>query len=435
MPTYSVTHLIAAALSATVLVPTAVATRPVPVCCAVGLTYGKAPTAELTWPMAPEQPRVRYLGSLSSEADLGKPKGGFSLLRSMITGSQTSIMSVQRPYAAYVDAKQRMYVSDGSRRAVVLFDPGTGKSELIGKSGAGRLAKPMGLAGDANGNLYVADQSGRRVVAFAPDGSFLRAYGGTSVLLNPVGVAVDSTAGIVYVADSYLHQVLAFRQSDATLIRRLGRNVGDLEAKKRATGLNAQSAAIHGEPKTVAEKQIVASDIRATEVMGHSPTDNLEPRDLTENRGGKPGEFRYPSFLAVGGDGTLYVSDGMNARVQTFDRKGTFIRQIGGAGQTPGHFARPKGVAVDRAGQVYVADAAFNNIQIFDASGRLLLVVGDMGNGDGQLWLPLGLHIDAHDRVYAADRYNNRVQMYQYLGSDLRSGAPGADAVTTQRAP
>ena len=143
MPAFSVTHLIAAALSATVLVPTAVATRPVPVCCAVGLVYGKAPTAELTWPMAPEQPRVRYLGSLSSEADLGKPKGGFSLLRSMITGAQTSIMSVQRPYAAYVDAKQRMYVSDGARRAVVLFDPGTGKSELIGKSGPGRLAKPM----------------------------------------------------------------------------------------------------------------------------------------------------------------------------------------------------------------------------------------------------------------------------------------------------
>ena len=378
--------------------------------------------------MAPEQPRVKYLGSMRSEADLRQPEGSLSRLRNMLTGTQTSLRSVQRPYDAFVDAQQRLFVTDGVQRAVVMFEPVTGKAQLIGESGPGRLAKPMGLAGDAKGNLYVADQSGRRVVAYNPDGSFLRAYGGANVLLNPVGVAVDSTAGIVYVADSYLHQVLAFRQSDATLLRRLGRTDGDLEAKKRVIGLNASSAAIHGAPKTDAEKQILQNDARTMEIMGTSPTDNLEPRDLTNNRGGKPGEFRYPSFLAVGADGTLYVSDGMNFRIQLFNRKGTFLRQLGGAGQTPGHFARPKGVAVDRAGHVYVADAAFNNIQIFDPAGRLLLTVGEMGNGPGQLWLPIGLHIDAGDRVYVADRYNNRVQIYQYL-DPARYIAPGADAM------
>ena len=383
-------------------------------CCADGMLLGAPPASELTWPIAPEAPRVRFLGSLSSEANLGKPQGGLARLRGLLAGTKSSFVPVERPYDVYADPAGRVYVTDGARRTVTVFDPSVRKARYLGGTGPGRLAKPMGLAGTGNGDVYVADQSGRRVVAFGPDGAFLRAYGGDALLLNPVDVAVDAEAGLVYVADSYQHQVLAFRQADGALVRRLGKNEDDLEAKKRALG-KYPGTDVHGESTVATSAQLAAAAQNAREVMGHDPTYNPEPRDLGKNRGGKPGEFRYPSFLAVGSDGTLYVSDAMNFRVQTFDRDGKFLQQIGSLGQTPGSFARPKGVAVDSEGHVYVVDAAFNNVQVFDRTGQLLLPIGSMGRGPGQLWLPLGIAVDGKDRIYVADRYNDRVEIYQYL--------------------
>ena len=84
--------------------------------------------------------------------------------------------------------------------------------------------------------------------------------------------------------------------------------------------------------------------------------------------------------VAVAGDGTVYVCDGLNARVQAFGRDGVFLRAFGQLGDAPGSFARPKGVALDRAGHVYVVDAAFNNVQIFEPDGRLLLAFGSIGS-------------------------------------------------------
>ncbi|MDH5233431.1 MAG: 6-bladed beta-propeller, partial [Gemmatimonadota bacterium] len=252
----------------------------------------------------------------------------------------------------------------------------------------------------------------KRVVAFAPDGSALRTYGGPTIFLNPVDVAVDAEAGIVYVADSYLHQVLAFRQSDGALLRRLGLNAGDVAAKQTKLGTSPSS------------HDLSDIDITTRSKLGHASNASNEPRDLVENRGAGPGEFRYPSFLAVGQDGKLYVSDALNFRVQVFDRGGTFLRAIGKQGDGPGTFARPKGIALDGAGHLYVVDAAFNNIQIFDGIGRLLLTFSQMGRGEGEVVLPLGLFIDEHDFIYVADRANDRLQVFQFLGEPNLPATP-----------
>lgn len=146
-----------------------------------------------------------------------------------------------------------------------------------------------------------------------------------------------------------------------------------------------------------------------------NPHASSESSDLVENRGVGEGEFRYPAFVATGPDGRVYVSDGMNFRIQAFGPQGDFLFQFGRHGDTPGSFARPKGLAVDSEGHVYVVDAAFNNVQIFDNEGRLLMAFAGIGGGDGTLWMPLGITIDPQDRIMVADRFNDRLQVYQYL--------------------
>ncbi len=353
-------------------------------------------TAPIVWPAAPETARVRYVGMLRRESDLGRGPSFGGMIRRATTGA-TSRNEIQlaRPTDVYAEDSMRVYVTDAAAGKLFAFDYGRRKVETLGADGPGAIPRPMGLAGDGQGRVFVTDPVNRRVVVFDRSGAFLRALGGRAALLNPVDVAVDPRTGRVYVADSYQHQVVVF-DTAGTVLRRIGRADANLAAKDSLSlpPATAIDPAFHEAARSA-----------------------LGSRDLRENRGNGPGEFLYPVSVALAPDGVLYVCDGLNFRVQVFTPDGKFLRQFGALGDTPGSFARPKSLAVDREGHVYVVDAAFNNLQIFDEQGRLLLAFGGLGKGAGQLWLPLGAHIDHNDRIYVADRYNGRVQIFQYLGS------------------
>ena len=117
-------------------------------------------------------------------------------------------------------------------------------------------------------------------------------------------------------------------------------------------------------------------------------------------RGGGPGEFNFPTHVAVDDRRQIYVTDALNCRIQVFTADGQFVRMFGSTGDTAGHFSRPKGVAVDHAGHVYVVDAVFGNVQIFNDSGRLLLDFGEGGSAPGQFWLPNAIAINSRNEIY-----------------------------------
>ncbi|MBK7369229.1 MAG: hypothetical protein IPJ04_15410 [Candidatus Eisenbacteria bacterium] len=356
--------------------------------------------ARLFWPPSPDTARVRWAGELRRQSNKGGGFGG--ALRRLFTGNNSARSEqLVRPTDIYADDSSTVYVTDAAQSRVFVLDRKRHSLRSLPIEGAGAPAKPMGLTGDGRGRLYVTDPPGRRVVVIDREGRFLRAFGGRGVLLNPVDVAVDTTTGIAWVADAYLHQILAF-DSTGALVRTLGRTDGD-----------AHSKVVEAEkPTNAAERSL--SDVHRSAAGS---------RDVRENRGGEPGEFLYPCGVAVSANGELFVSDGLNDRVQVFARDGAFVRTFGHMGDTPGAFARPKGIALDPAGNVYVVDAAFNNVQVFDPAGQLLLTFGQLGTGPGQLYLPLGLWIDRKGHVYVADRYNARVQMFALMNHDGPSAA------------
>ena len=372
-----------------------------------------AAAVELVWPAPPEQPRLRWAGALASERQLGRKASFFARLKRSIAGvSLSGMYAISRPYDVTALDSMRVYLTDGVTPAVIVFDRTVRKVEVLGADVAGGLAKPMGLGHDDRGYVYVADQAARRVVVFDEQGHYTRAFGGRDLLVNPVDVAPDRAANRYYVVDSYLHQVVVF-DSTGAVVARLGRNTGPVDTASVAPGAHDEIAAPGGAHPT---DSAPAGPHRA------------RGRDVFDNRGAEPAEFRYPISAAVGPDGTLWVVDQLNFRVQAFDRTGRFLRSFGSMGTTPGSLARPKGVGVDSEGHVYVADAAFNNIQVFDAEGRLLLVAASGGPQPGELQLPIGLAVDRNDRIYVADRYNSRLAMYQYLGTP-------ADSARAPRAP
>jgi peptidylamidoglycolate lyase len=124
---------------------------------------------------------------------------------------------------------------------------------------------------------------------------------------------------------------------------------------------------------------------------------------LTLGQRGVPGSdrthFDRPTDVALGPNGSIYVSDGYrNTRVIEFGPAGEFIREWGQPGSGPGQFNVPHGIAVDTMGRVYVADRGNARIQVFDSTGRFLAV------WDGaSLGRPWAIRVGPDGFVYVVD--------------------------------
>ena len=113
-------------------------------------------------------------------------------------------------------------------------------------------------------------------------------------------------------------------------------------------------------------------------------------------------------------DGSLYVVDQINARVQVFAEDGEYLDEFGDLGVGFGNLVRPKDVAVDEVGLIYVTDNAFNNVQLFDIDFTLLTFVGAGGTTPGTFHGASGIAVQG-DRFAVVDQMGARVQVFRFL--------------------
>lgn len=315
----------------------------------------KAP--DLVWPLPPEKPRIRYLGSLAANTDVEPPKKKGWLQKLINEEESRHVIGMGRPSGIAVDSQERVYVADTFKGAVFVFDLRAKTLNLLGADGRGRLANPYGIAIDKNDNVYVSDTKLKRIHVYDRNWDLIASFSkvGNETILNPAGLAMDDNSNHLLVADSRGHKIFVVN------VDQLGQGT---------------SFGVKGD------------------------SDN---------------QFYFPNSVAVDKAGRIYVSDTMNFCVKIFDSTFKFINRIGEHGTGFGMFDRPKGIAVDSEGHIYVVDASFSNFQIFDPNGKLLLFVGNFGVEPGSFRLPAGLFIDKRDRIYVSDQVNRRVQIFQFL--------------------
>ncbi len=217
---------------------------------------------------------------------------------------------------------------------------------------------------DRNGRIYIADTGNNRIQIFDENGQYLATLGssgnGPKQFSCPAGVAINPVNEDIYILDK-CHQRIQVLASDLTYKGQIGE----------------------------------------TDVHG---TDNEH--------------FSDPWGIAISSNGTVFVADSGNHRVQkcVFHNPGYTCTTF--AGETSVYasdFAHlhPLAVAIDAEDRVYVADEWNIRIQVFDTNGAYLTTIGGRWGDDvNEMNSPSGVAVDAAGNVYVADRLNQRIKKY-----------------------
>ena len=308
----------------------------------------------LVWPAPPERPRIRFVQELTGPDDLGWRAGFWHGVVGWLAGSSSQERFV-RP-TGVAAAEGMLWVADPGAQSLWMFDRQRRRARRIQRAGTTLLVSPVAVAIGPHRSAFLVDSSLAVVIAYDAAGRMRHTIAAPG-FLRPSGVAYDLSRDRLYVADSGAHVIWVL-------------------------------------------------------------TGQGEVRGALGRRGAEPGEFNFPTHLALDPSGGLSVTDALGFRIQRFTPAGAFAGQFGRHGDASGDLASPKGLAVDGDGRVYVVDALFDTVQIFDASGRLLLNFGQRGSDRGAFWLPNGLCLEDGARIYVADAYNQRVQVFELLDAD-----------------
>jgi len=137
--------------------------------------------------------------------------------------------------------------------------------------------------------------------------------------------------------------------------------------------------------------------------------------------GSGDGQFIYPTDVAIGRDGRIYVSEyGGNDRIQVFDPTGAFLFSFGSFGSGSGEFSRPQAIAFSEDGtELFVADSCNHRIVVCDPEGNVLRSFGRLGNGIGELGYPYGIEPLADGTLLVMEFGNCRLQRFSREGESI----------------
>jgi sugar lactone lactonase YvrE/4-amino-4-deoxy-L-arabinose transferase-like glycosyltransferase len=127
------------------------------------------------------------------------------------------------------------------------------------------------------------------------------------------------------------------------------------------------------------------------------------------------GTFNEPWDVAVGPDGSVYVTDTWNHRIQKFTAEGQFVTTWGyfGQAETSDAFWGPRALAFDSRGYLYVTDTGNKRVAVFTQDGQFVTQFGSTGYEPGQFDEQVGIAINAEDQIFVADTWNQRIQVLQ----------------------
>ena len=252
-----------------------------------------------------------------------------------------------------VDQDDKIYVFNRGEHPIIIFDR---DGKFLYSWGEGMFASAHGMCLGPDGNLYLADHQNHTVKKFARDGKLLMTIGIEGVLgdegkpfRSPTGVAV-SQSGEIYVSDGYNNQRVHKFSPDGKLITSWG------------------------------------------------------------EKGEGEGQFAVPHGIFVHKNGTVYVADRENHRIQIFTPDGKFINQW------KTDFNMPCTLFIDDDDVVYIPELRYR-LSILNLNGELLARWGGIESHEpGQFVAPHIAYTDSHGDLYVGEVLEGqRIQKFEKI--------------------
>jgi len=265
--------------------------------------------------------------------------------------------------------------------------------------GPGQFVYPRALAIGPEGCVFVVDKSvPARIQRFSPDGEFETLWRmPISDAGKPTGLTVDA-AGRVLVADTHYHRVLIFDRE--------GRELGRFGSYGEQPGQFIYPTDVAVDRDGYVYVSEYGGNDRITKF-----TPDFKPVLTMGGPGSGEASLLRPQAMAFDAQGILYVADACHHRICRFDTDGTFLGSFGRAGRQPGQFRYPYDLAFCPDGTLMVCEFGNARVQHFDRQGRLLGTWGMPGHDPGELAYPWGVAVGPNGHMYVLDSGNNRVQV------------------------
>ncbi len=150
---------------------------------------------------------------------------------------------------------------------------------------------------------------------------------------------------------------------------------------------------------------------------------DLAERSVTDITHAGDAALVSPVGVAVGGDGTLYVTDSVLAQIFIYRRDGKFLGTL----HDDGHeLQRPAGIAVNSRDEKIVADVLAQKLIVFGADNHFLReITGGTGDAFNR---PVSVAVDRNDNIYVTDAMNFTIRVFSKDGTYRRSIGDIGDA-------
>ncbi len=163
-----------------------------------------------------------------------------------------------------------------------------------------------------------------------------------------------------------------------------------------------------------ANGNIWAADFWGSGIHEFSPSGSTSGMYEIDGSPAPASGFAEAYGVAIGPDGTTYVADRLNQRIEEFSANGTYVTEQGSRGVAAGQYSWPEAVAVTPDATVWVGDTRNGRLQHFTNANLTgtPVIVGSNGTAVGQFNYIEGVSAAANGVLWIADADNGRVQRY-----------------------
>ena len=357
--------------------------------------------------------------------------------------------SLSNPRQVALGPAGDLFIADSGNSLVRRVDAGGVISSFVGSTfrqppptvAVASFSTPSALAFDGAGDLYITEEFGSRVTVIRSSDLSVETLSGTGesgfrgdggaaneARLNmPLGIAVGGNT--VYIADTQNHRVREVVNGTIQTIAGTAHLSGDGGPATDATlddpsGVSLDTAGnlYIADTGNSAVRRVATNGVIST-VAGTGD------RGFSGDGGPAPtAQLIRPVSVAVGQDGSLFISDSNDRRVRRVDDTGTITTFAGDGGIDEGEdgvpateagLTTPEGLAVDASGNLLIVDSFTGRTRSVSADGLISTIAGTGNrgfNGDGRPALetdfnfPGCLAIDSQQRLYISDSSNTRVR-------------------------